>query len=108
MSTMTVVLGVVGDTLTFIGGAVLAWDAIRREREFQKRKDMVAGLQDLKDINFVQNGIPLINEMAAELVFVRQSVRRSKWGAGILTLGFIFLLCTRIVETAMGATGNHS
>ncbi len=49
--TAATILGFFGDTLTFVGGAVLGWDALMRDREFkEERQSGDVALKDLKGI----------------------------------------------------------
>jgi hypothetical protein len=92
------ILGLIGDALTFTGALILALDALRRQTEFRKTKQLQKAVESLDGIKLTQDGIVLLNNESVELVLIRQSVKRALWGAGILTLGFIFLLATRIIE----------
>jgi hypothetical protein len=104
---LTAILGIVGDSLTFTGGVILAFDALRRETEFRRRKELDKAVESLKGIKLTQNGIVVLNDESTELVFIRQSVRRALWGAGILMIGFLFLLATRFAELVIGHTSNQ-
>jgi|SRR5882724_5663115 len=95
---LTTILGLVGDALTFTGGLILALDALRREQEFRKTKELQKAVQSLKGIKLTQDGITLVNDQDVDLVFIRQSVLRSLKGVVILTLGFVSLLAARILE----------
>ena len=92
------ILGLIGDALTFTGGLILALDAVRRQREFRKTKQLQETVKSLDGIKLTQDGISLLDDKAVELVFIRQSVRRAIYGAACLTIGFVFLLITRVVE----------
>jgi len=104
---LTTILGLIGDALTFTGGLILALDALRRETEFRRTKELKNAVESLDGIKLTQNGIVLLNDKAVELVFIRQSVRRALWGAAILTLGFVFLLATRVIEL-IGRVSEHA
>ncbi|SRR6266446_2960357 len=92
------ILGLAGDSLTFVGGFILALDALLRQKEFRKRGDLGQTVTALKGVRLVQDGIKLVNNDDVELVFIRQSVRRALVGATILTIGFVLLLSARIAE----------
>jgi hypothetical protein len=66
---------------------MLARDAIRREREFREQKKLVQTIERLKRVRLTLEGIELADEDSANLVFIRQSVKRSIWGTAILTVG---------------------
>ena len=78
------ILGFAGDTLTFVGGLILALDALGRDQEFRRQQQLWKAVVDL----------------------IRQSVRRAFWGAAILALGFVFLFASRSVE-AVTRTAEH-
>jgi hypothetical protein len=105
--TVTIILGLVGDALTFTGGFILALDVLRREQEFRKTKALRKTVQSLKGIKLTQDGITLVNDQDVDLVFIRQSVLRSLKGVVFLTLGFVSLLAARIIEVIAQLT-EHS
>ena len=90
--------GLCGDSLSFVGALVLALDALLREHEFGKQKQLLQMIKVLKEVRLTLRGIELVDEESANLVFIRQSVIRSLWGAGILTGGFVCLLVSRVLE----------
>jgi hypothetical protein len=104
--TPAMMLGFTGDTLTFLGGLILSVDALGREREFRKQKDWVATIKEFKGVELSRRGIRLLDENSVELVFIRLSVTRSIWGTVVVTLGFVALLVSRILEALAGAPGH--
>ncbi|MFZ0313687.1 MAG: hypothetical protein WAL85_13345 [Candidatus Korobacteraceae bacterium] len=96
---LATILGFAGDTLTFVGGLVLAWDALMRDREFKKQQQLGEVVHELKGIKLATGGIKLTGPNDVERVFIRQSVRRAFWGTAVMTLGFILLLCSRGCES---------
>jgi hypothetical protein len=104
--TLASLLGFAGDSLTFVGGFILSLDALRRDKEFRGQKALAGVVKDLTGIELTKDGIKLISGEAVERVFIRQSVRRAVWGTIIMTLGFIALLGSRIVEAA-GPVAEH-
>jgi hypothetical protein len=104
--TPAMMLGFVGDTLTFLGGLILSMDALGREREFRKQKDWVATIKEFKGVELSRRGIRLLDENSVELVFIRLSVTRSIWGTVVVTLGFVALLASRILEALAGTAGH--
>ena len=105
---LAAMLGFAGDSLTFVGGLILSLDALWRDWEFRKQKDLAGVVKQLKGIELTQDGIKLISGDAIERVFIRQSVRRALWGTILMTLGFIALLASRIVEAAGPVTAHMS
>jgi len=92
--------GFFGDFLSFAGALILALDALLREREFVRQKKLMTMIKTLKEIRLTLKGIELVDEGSTHLVFIRQSVRRSVFGASILTLGFVCLFICRWIEVA--------
>lgn len=92
------ILGVLGETLTFLGGIVLSLDALQRRNEFRKTTDLKTAVAALSGINLTQNGLSIFDNESVELLFIRRSVRRALWGTAIITSGFLCLLAARILE----------
>lgn len=102
------ILGFLGDLLTFAGGGILATDAILREREFQKKRDLINTVQELKKVRLERKGVVLLDEKDVELSFIRQSVWLAKWGVVVLTLGFLPLLSSRTADLlSVSAISSH-
>jgi hypothetical protein len=93
-------LGLAGDTLTFLGGMILAINAIGKQKEFRKIQSTAAAVSDplLAKVRFTSEGVSLTNHEDVELVFIRRSVKRAVWGTVVITLGFVCLLLARIYE----------
>ena len=93
-------LGLAGDTLTFVGGMILAIDAIGKQKEFRKIQSTAAAVNDplLAKVRFTREGVSLTNHEDVELVFIHRSVKRAGWGSVIITFGFVCLLLARIYE----------
>jgi len=100
------ILGLLGDTLTFTGAVILALDALWREREFMRQKQMINMIKSLREVRLILHGIELVDSESANRVFIRQSVLRSVWGAAFLVLGFVCLLVARLIEM-FHHIGNH-
>ncbi len=100
------ILGFAGDTLTFAGGLILSLDALGREREFRKQKDWLATIKEFKSVQLTRRGIRLLDEKSVELVFIRLSVHRSLWGTVLVTIGFVALLGSRVLEALAKAAGH--
>jgi hypothetical protein len=100
-------MGVLGDALTFLGALLLAWDAARKDKEFQtidatdealafitrhdkqKRTKLVIRIGD-------EGNAP--DPRGVQLVFVQESAKRAKWGCYLLAAGFVALLASRMFE----------
>ena len=98
---MRSLVGLVGDSLTFIGSALLALDAILKERGFNRSKSLLETITNpaLAKVTLERNGIVLKNEDDVELLLIRSSVRRGIWGGNcILTIGFLCLSIARFDE----------
>jgi len=103
--TPAMMLGFAGDTLTFLGGLILSADALGREREFRKQKDWIETIKEFKGVELTRCGLRLLDENSVELVFIRLSVTRSIWGTVVVTLGFVALLASRILEAVTATHG---
>lgn len=104
--TPAMMLGFAGDTLTFLGGVILSVDALGREREYRKQKDWVQTIKEFKGVELTRRGIRLLDENSVELVFIRLAVTRSIWGTAIVTLGFVALLGSRVLEALARTAGS--
>jgi hypothetical protein len=107
MSTASI-LGFFGDFLSFLGGLVLAADAILEEHKLKQRHAREdawkAAITDpvVAHITLTREGIKLKNEkdIAASLE-ISMSRRTRQWaiiGALILSTGFACLFCSRWIE----------
>ncbi len=92
-------VGLIGDTLTFVGGLILAFDAVNRAREFEKirriSKVLASGIHRL--IVEVE-GKTVEEEADIEAVFLRRSARFAAVGFAFLAFGFVGILAYRIME----------
>jgi hypothetical protein len=96
--TPSMILGFLGDSLTFGGGILLSWDALQRGSEFKKIKGLQTVVAKFAGIDIRSGGIKIFDDNSTELLFIRKSVRRAKWGTVIITCGFLCLLASRITE----------
>jgi len=96
--TPSIILGFLGDALTFGGGILLSLDALKRGREFKTTKGLQKAVANLHGIELTSGGVRIFDDDSTELLFIRKSVRRAKWGTVIITSGFLCLLASRIVE----------
>ena len=98
-NSVSTVLGFLGDFTTFVGGVVLAYEAITREREFHGKRKLTKTLGALTRVTITHNGVLLTDDKDVELAFIRQTAKRAVIGTIVLTLGFIFLLIARLYGT---------
>jgi hypothetical protein len=93
-------VGLVGDVLTFCGGLILSLDALSREQEFKRIQTLAETIKDpmLARVKFTKEGIQLKTEKDAELVYIRRSTKRAKWGTLVVTAGFVLLVFVRLAE----------
>ena len=77
---MSAWFGFAGDFLTFLGGVVLALDAILEERKFRKIKDWEGTITapELARVVITRGRVKLKTKDDVELSFVRQSTRRAR------------------------------
>ena len=101
----SIFLGFAGDIFTFVGGFILAWDALRRHEEFRKAKNLQSVVTRFAGLDISQGDVRLSDSGSVELLFISRSVRRALWGTAIVTLGFLCLLAARITE--MLGQGKH-
>jgi hypothetical protein len=94
------IIGLLGDALTFSGGFLLAWDAVQKEKEFNKIQRVAAAVTStsMVRLHVKMEGILISDERDVERAFIRQSARKAAWGCRILTAGFFLLIVTRILE----------
>ncbi len=94
------ILGLIGDTLTFAGGTILAWDAARQDKQFRKIRKLAETLAapELVHLKVEVEGVVIADEKDIEQAFIRHSARRALVGAITLAVGFGFLFATRWVE----------
>jgi hypothetical protein len=94
-------IGVGGDVATFVGGLVLAFDALNREKEFGRIRTVTGtALRTgaLARLKIDLNGVILTDEDDIERAFIRQSARKAIWGCGFLAVGFLLLLSAHLIE----------
>jgi hypothetical protein len=96
------VMGFVGDTLTCVGGILLAWDAIHGEREFRRIRKIAQAIEEksLARIHVVLEGVQISAESDVERAFIRRSARKALIGSILLAIGFVFLFVARVLEAA--------
>jgi len=103
MSQVPTIIGLFGDGLTFIGGFLLALDAVQKGKEFDKIRKIASTVREprLARLRFVLEGIEIsatTDESEVERAFIQRSVRKAKWGCVILAIGFLCLLTVRLIE----------
>jgi hypothetical protein len=94
------VLGFIGDGATFLSGVLLALDAVRGEDEFVQANAIGAGLKNpAMDNVWVKLGNRVVgNEKDVERSFRRKASTKAMLGCIGLTVGFAFLIASRIAE----------
>lgn len=94
------VLGFIGDGATFLSGVLLAVDAVKGEEEFVQANAIGQGLKDpVMDNVWVKLGNRVVeNDKDVERSFRRKASRKAIAGCIGLTIGFAFLLASRIAE----------
>jgi hypothetical protein len=100
--------GFLGDFLTFLGGLLLAIDAVLEERKLKRAREKTHKWENtikspvLANVTLTREGIQLKTkdnvELSLDISMVRRSSRRAALGAVILTLGFISLFVSRCLE----------
>jgi len=93
-------IGLGGDALTFLGGAVLALDAVNQEKEARKirRISRIIGEPGFKKLVIEIAGTQVQDEGDVEAAFIRRSARIARYGFVILNVGFFLLITSRLIE----------
>lgn len=98
-------IGLMGDLLTFWGGARLAYDAVRAEEDFNRKKADIAFLKDMATGRPTELGGARVDTSNAQQIYesvqwlyahnFSLSARHGMWK---LAWGFLLLLVARIIE----------
>lgn len=93
-------LGFIGDGATFFSGLLLSWDAIRAETEFVQESQIKGGLAHpvMHGVPASLGNTPVASGRDVEKVFRRRASTKAKWGTALLTLGFLLLFVSRLLE----------
>jgi hypothetical protein len=93
-------LGLPGDVLSFVGGVILALDALNKEREFNKIKKITRVITSPKfqTLTVEVEGEVVKDGQDVDLTFLRRSVRLARIGFSLVAVGFLFLMASRMVE----------
>ncbi len=93
-------LGYVGDSVTFISGILLSWDAMRSESEFIEATEIMEGMKHpvMEGVKVKLDQMIVTNDRGVERVFRRRASRKAIWGSILLAAGFLSLLAARISE----------
>ncbi len=93
-------VGLAGDFLTFLGGAILALDAINEDRKAQMIRRIARAIEGpgFKKLTIEIAGMPVRAEDDVEAAFIRRSSRIAKYGFVVLSFGFLFLIAYRVIE----------
>jgi|HubBroStandDraft_6_1064221.scaffolds.fasta_scaffold177998_1 hypothetical protein len=93
-------LGLPGDVLSFVGGVILALDALNKEREFNKIKKITRVITSPKfqTLTVEVEGEVVKDGQDVDLTFLRRSVRLARIGFSLVAVGFLFLMASRVVE----------
>jgi hypothetical protein len=89
------IFGVVADSLTFLGGLILSWDAFVRLRD----------LKDKRVDDEFRRTFPKLNLTDKDWKSAIWSVGRALAGSGLLAIGFLCQILLRFAEHA-GSTVN--
>jgi hypothetical protein len=93
-------LGLFGDTVTFIGGIILAIEAARQHKQFQEIQQMAKTLTSpqLVHLKVEVEGVLITDHKDIERAYIRHSARRALIGAVALAIGFGFLFLKGLAE----------
>jgi hypothetical protein len=100
LTELSATVGLIGDILTFCGSVTLAWDAVNKERESKKIRQIAKLLKvpSLAKLRIEFDGIVLSDEGDVERVFIHRTAKLALVGCTLLALGFCSLLATRLIE----------
>jgi hypothetical protein len=93
-------IGLAGDASTFLGGAILARDAVNQEREVQKIRTISRNIErpGFKKLVIEIADATVQGEEDVEAAFLKRSARMAKKGFIILSIGFLLLIASRLME----------
>ena len=93
-------LGYMGDSVTFVSGFLLSWDAMRSESEFIEATRIAEGLKHpvMENVTVKLDQLVIRNDQGVERVFRRRASRKAIAGSVLLAIGFVFLFFSRISE----------
>jgi len=94
-------LGFLGDATTFAGAFILAMKEAGEEKRARQKLGTVTAIEtypELKKITIDIEGIVIEKKEDLEIAFARGPSRRSRLGACILAIGFVFLFLSRFAE----------
>src|SRR6266700_1016440 len=93
-------LGFAGDSITFLSGVLLSWDAMRSESEFVEATKIVEGMKHpvMENVTVKLDKMIVINDQGVERVVRRRASRKAIIGTVMLSVGFLFLLASRGLE----------
>src|SRR5277367_3356382 len=95
---LRLICGIIGDSLTFLGGAILAWDALQALEAYKDRRILAESVRRLAGLKVEDDdGNVLANEEDVDVSDLRRAKRRAQVGFAILASGFFFLLVTRLL-----------
>jgi hypothetical protein len=97
---MHVWIGLAGDAMTFLGGAILALDAVNQEKEAQRIRRISRTIESpgFKKLLIEIDGATIKGEKDVEAAFLHRSARIAKRGFVILNVGFLLLIASRLTE----------
>jgi hypothetical protein len=89
-----------GDFSAFLGGVILALDALDAERKFQKFREWKKTIEDpeLEGVILTLRGVRLRSGEDVELSFIRKSAKLALGGTLFLAIGFVALFVSRCLE----------
>jgi uncharacterized membrane protein len=91
-------VGLGGDAFTLVGGLLLAWDTVEKEEEVKKIEKIMGTLKAMTGLRVEIFGVAVKNEQDVVRAFIRRSARKAVWGCGLLAIGFLLLVASRLME----------
>jgi hypothetical protein len=92
--------GIVGDFLTFVGGIILARDAVLAVEHFNREENTLNTVEKLGlEVPLKSNDKhPLQNSDDVRRMYLRLLAKGARRGALLLAVCYLFLLVTRVLE----------
>jgi hypothetical protein len=101
IETISQILGLVGDVITFSGGLVLAIKEAGEEKRARERVGVANALENfpnLKKLTILIDETLIRNESDIEVAIASRASQRARWGGGLIAAGFVFLFVARVLE----------
>jgi hypothetical protein len=99
---LNTIFGFGGDAISFAGAFMIAW---KEAGEYSRVREEIGASEAYKEnpgfekVLIEAHGIPVRGPEAVKMSLAKRASNISRQGAGVLALGFVFLLVARVCET---------